>query len=321
MCDTPMFSIIVPLRMQARSLKKALSSALDQTDPDFELIVVDDASTDGGADLAQKYLGENPRCQVIRNSTRRGLWETRKTGIGAARGKYILFLDPREWLDSDVLARLGEAAETSGADLVQMGRRKYVSRVPVKHTPTRNYLTDTKITGEEFMALTSYLGYHTPISPYCGDKLYKRSLLIEATSHEFSGNWGEVQILNIHYLRAARSVMFLSYSGVNVPWADDYSNYRFSRLEDFKNVYYLKKLLGQDEELLKEELRGRLRYHVRQLLGELAWNPEAVIHFMRDELSDPIWVSVGEVSTIEDIVREENNYVKNSGVKNLLKKI
>lgn len=321
MAEEYLYSIIVPLRMQARNLKKALVSAMNQTEYDKELIVVDDASTDGGAELAHKLLGDDPGCKVIIHDEPKGLWETRKTGLKAARGKYVLFLDPREWLEPDALSKLGEVALNTGSDLVQMNRRKFAGRMHVKNELPNYYHLDEKITGEEFMSLTGFLGYNTPITPYCGDKLYLRTLLLEAVNHEFTGNWGEVQIMNIHYLRAARSMFLLSYSGVNVPWADDYSNYKYSRLQDFKNVYYLKKLLGQDEALLKEELRGRLRYHVRQLLGELAWTPESICHFMRHELDDPIWKSAGETESIEEIVKKENISVKNSGLKNLFKKL
>ena len=292
-----------------------------QTATDWELIVIDDASTDGGAKLAEKYCGNDPRCRILKNSVREGLWSTRKTGVLNANGDFILFLDPREWIEPETLWRLREIISESGADMIQMRRRKYANRMPLKNnTPQSDIVTGVKISGADYLALTKHIGYRTPVSPFCGDKLYRTGILREAIAHDFQGNWGEVQIMNIHYLRIARSVIFTNFAGVNVPWTDDYSNYRFSRLEDFKHIYSLKKLLGQNKEMLDLELRERLRYHIRQLLGELDWTPAAVRHFMHRELNDPIWNEAGETSSIENIIKEERNQLKNDGFKNFIKK-
>lgn len=320
MNNKPTVTVIMPLFMMEYRLKKAFSSLKNQTFQDFELIVVDDASPDASVAIACKLMEEFTDARLITHKSRAGLWEARKAGIMAANGKYILFLDPREWLDSDALQRLTESIGESGVDLIQMRRKRFVRRVAVKSENSATVDYNRKIDGEEFRILSSRIRINGEISPYCGDKLYRRQLLIEACSGDFNGNWGEVQILNINYLRHARSLMFIDYAGVNVPWSDDFSNYKFSRLNDFKNLYILKKILGEDLDMLKEELRRNLRYHIRQLLSELAWTPEAVARFMNDELNDPIWKEVGEFFNLEEIIAAEYSNIRNSTLKTVVTK-
>jgi len=318
---THTISVIMPLFMMEHRLKKAFSSLYNQTMSDFQLIVVDDASPDASADVAKKLMERIPDATLIKNQSRLGLWATRRKGILAASGKYALFLDPREWLESDAMERLLAAIETFPADIVQMRRKKFVGRVAVKSSRPGNILCNQIISGQEYRTLARQIRINGEISPFCGDKLYRTDFLREATVHDFSANWGEVQIMNIHYLRIARSLVFIDYAGINVPWRDDFSNYKFSRLNDFKKLYSLKKILGQDPVMLKSELRMQLRYHIRQLLSELSWTREAILHFMQDELSDPIWNEVGEVFSISEIVDEEINKLKSPSIKNIASKI
>jgi glycosyltransferase involved in cell wall biosynthesis len=93
----PAVSVVVPVYNRARTLARALSSILAQTFPDFELIVVDDGSTDDSAGVAEGF-GDS-RIRVLRHPENRGVAAARNTGIGAARGNYVAFLDSDdEWL-------------------------------------------------------------------------------------------------------------------------------------------------------------------------------------------------------------------------------
>jgi glycosyltransferase involved in cell wall biosynthesis len=89
-------SIIIPLYNKGHYICRALNSIFDQSFQNFEIIVVDDGSTDDCADLAMVY--NDPRLQMIRQ-TNAGPGAARNRGIGEAKGKYIAFLDADdEWL-------------------------------------------------------------------------------------------------------------------------------------------------------------------------------------------------------------------------------
>jgi glycosyltransferase involved in cell wall biosynthesis len=93
--DMPKVSIIIPLYNQSTYIGESIQSALDQTFRDFEVIVVDDGSTDGSSEVI-KGFGDHIRC--IRQENK-GLAGARNTGILAARGEFIALLDADdEWL-------------------------------------------------------------------------------------------------------------------------------------------------------------------------------------------------------------------------------
>ncbi len=83
------FSLIIPTYNRLPMLKEAVHSVLKQDFEDFELIVVDDGSTDGTAEEIEKFGG---RVRVLRSSENRGVSWARNRGITHARGKYIAFL-------------------------------------------------------------------------------------------------------------------------------------------------------------------------------------------------------------------------------------
>ena len=94
---TPLVSVVIPTHNRAKLVRRAISSVLGQTYDDFELIVVDDASSDD-TEKAVASLGDE-RIRYIRHETNRHASASRNTGIAHSRGKYIAFLDDDdEWL-------------------------------------------------------------------------------------------------------------------------------------------------------------------------------------------------------------------------------
>ncbi len=88
----PPFSVVMPLYNKARYVARSISSVLNQTFDDFELIIIDDASTDESVSEAMKF--DDPRIQFLfRNEPGAGGYAARNKGIKHARGKWICFLD------------------------------------------------------------------------------------------------------------------------------------------------------------------------------------------------------------------------------------
>lgn len=107
----PLVSVILPTFNRAHTLLRAVNSVLNQDYREIELIVVDDASSDGSADLLKGVA--DPRLRVIRHEKNKGVAGATNTGIRAARGEIIAFQDSDdEWLDgklSQQMARLAAA--------------------------------------------------------------------------------------------------------------------------------------------------------------------------------------------------------------------
>lgn len=88
----PAFSVVVPLYNTQAYIAEALDSVLAQTFADFEIVVVNDASTDNGPAIVEDYRSRDPRIRIVTQENR-GLAGARNTGIREARGRYIALLD------------------------------------------------------------------------------------------------------------------------------------------------------------------------------------------------------------------------------------
>lgn len=116
--NCPTFSVIVPVWNGARSIAQALDSVLAQTRPDWEAIVVDDASTDTTADMVRAYVRRDPRVRLIERVRNGGAASARNDGLAAATGEWLVVLDDDDWMAPDRLDRLHHAATSHGADLI-----------------------------------------------------------------------------------------------------------------------------------------------------------------------------------------------------------
>lgn len=108
-------SVVVPTHERVGALQKAIESVLSQTITDIEIIVVDDASTDDTEAVVSRY--DDPRIEYLRHDENRGGSAARNTGIDAAEGEFIAFLDDDdEWRPGKLAAQLDAydraAAET-----------------------------------------------------------------------------------------------------------------------------------------------------------------------------------------------------------------
>ena len=103
MNDTPLVSVILPTYNRAATLMRAVSSVLDQTYANLELIVVDDASNDNTVALLEAI--EDDRVQVILQAERGGGGAARNAGIAAASGTLIAFQDSDDFWEADKLSR------------------------------------------------------------------------------------------------------------------------------------------------------------------------------------------------------------------------
>ncbi len=118
----PLLSVVIPAYNRATIVPRAISSVLAQTYQDWELIVVDDGSKDR-TDLAVKAFGDS-RIRYLRHSQNRGQSAAQNTGIRAARGKYVAFLDSDdEWLPDKLAGDVKAFGATPGAGMAYSGKR------------------------------------------------------------------------------------------------------------------------------------------------------------------------------------------------------
>lgn len=97
----PLLSIIVPVYQAKKDIKKCIDSIRKQSFSDFELILVDDGSSDGSEKICDEYAEKDNRIKTI-HQTNRGVSSARNMGLEYARGAYIAFVDADDWIEPDL---------------------------------------------------------------------------------------------------------------------------------------------------------------------------------------------------------------------------
>lgn len=120
MTSTPWLSVVIPVFQAEHSISRSISSVTSQGIDGVEIICVEDGSPDKSADVIVKLQQTHPLLKLIRHSTNRGPGPARNTGIDAASGDYIVFLDSDDSLINGGVQQLQKAI-TESPDLVLVG--------------------------------------------------------------------------------------------------------------------------------------------------------------------------------------------------------
>ncbi len=113
----PFFSVIIPAYNCESTLSDTLNSVLIQTCKKFEIIIINDKSTDSTLDIAQKYATENDNITIINNKSNIGVAKSRNKGFEHARGQYISLLDSDDLWHKDKLQKQKDMIEKTNCDI------------------------------------------------------------------------------------------------------------------------------------------------------------------------------------------------------------
>lgn len=113
-------SIIMPAYNAQEFIAEAIESVLLQTYPEWELIIIDDGSSDKTLEIAQSFAGKESRIKLIAQ-TNQGVSVARNNGIQSAKGTYITFLDADDFYLPRFLQKMTSELESSNCDLIQCG--------------------------------------------------------------------------------------------------------------------------------------------------------------------------------------------------------
>lgn len=203
----PKTSIVVPVYNVEQYVEKCANSILAQTDPDFELLLVDDGSTDASGTICDRIAGKDARVRVI-HQPNAGLGGARNTGIEAANGEWLLFVDSDDWLEPEILQKARETGERTGADLVMFAFRS-VDELGKQIQVFREELPkDTALTVTEHREI--YL-----TAPCAWNKLYRAALFRESAVRYPPRVWYEDIRTTLKLFLAAKTAVFLDDIGYN----------------------------------------------------------------------------------------------------------
>lgn len=204
----PAVSIIVPVYNAESALRRCIESILRQSCADFELLLVDDGSSDRSGAICDEYAAQDGRIRVFHKENG-GVSAARNLALQEAQGKYLQFLDSDDWAAPDATLLLLRAAQEHEADLVISDFYRVVGeRVSVKGDIEEDSVLSRAEYAERMMA--------NPADFYYGvlwNKLYRRDLV---NAHHIRMDeeisWCEDFLFNLEYMRVARR-----FYALNVP--------------------------------------------------------------------------------------------------------
>ena len=231
----PLLSIIVPIYNVENYLAKCIESILAQTFQDFELLLINDGSTDNSEEICVFYKEVDKRILVL-NKTNGGVSSARNVGLCKAKGKYIAFVDPDDTIEPNMYEVLLHSAVTNNLDLVVC---------PIKTINSKNEVTSTSRVWREVNCVLDKNTIVNNIIPEilkgknyslisCVNKVYRRSLF---TSVDLKFNeektHSEDARLNLSIIKLVENLFF-----VDKPLYNYYRHERDSLTQKFRyNLY------------------------------------------------------------------------------------
>lgn len=171
----PLISLIIPVYNVEKYLERCLRSVLGQTYGNYEVILVDDGSTDGSGAMCDACAAADGRVRAF-HKPNGGLSDARNYGVRLARGELVSFIDSDDHVTADYLAYLYDLLERSGADVSCAALRKVLETdqpAPVEQ--------DAGDYNEEFLSAADALRRmcYANIGPSACAKLYKKEILLK----------------------------------------------------------------------------------------------------------------------------------------------
>jgi glycosyltransferase involved in cell wall biosynthesis len=198
----PMVSIIVPVYNAQDFLERCVDSILQQEYTNFELLLLDDGSTDRSPEICDRYAEADKRVRVIHKENS-GVSATRNLALDSAKGKYLQFVDSDDWIAADATRLFVQTAEEYACDMVICDFYRVVGE-RVSHKG------DIKAKG--VLSIEEFAGYmmEDPADFYYGvlwNKFYRNDIIKKHNLRmDNSISWCEDFMFNLEYLRYAEHV-------------------------------------------------------------------------------------------------------------------
>lgn len=227
-----MVSVIVPAYNCESCLERCVNSIRKQTYSDLEIILVNDGSTDRTGEMCDAFAAKDERIIVI-HTENQGPSRTRTTGMNAAAGKYIQFVDSDDWIEPDMTESLVEAIEKNSVQMAICG-----------YDVVRNVNGGLRIPGHNAKCPVGRMDIEIKeLYDYFLNALWNKLYIREQITADFPENisMGEDLIFNIDYLSHVQSVTVVDRALYHYICENQQSLSRKRKpgyLENQKNLFY-----------------------------------------------------------------------------------
>lgn len=152
-------SIVIPVYNSERHLVKCLNSIMNQnTHFSYEVICINDGSTDGSSDILKQFLSKNGDKMIVHHQENMGISKARNQGIVMARGKYIGFIDNDDTVSQDYVEKIMRVVKDTDADIVQTAfDLVYENGIRFKEKPIKKALLREGDSVERYLIVSGYV--------------------------------------------------------------------------------------------------------------------------------------------------------------------
>ena len=263
----PLLTVVIPVYNVEKYLKRCVESVLVQKWHNYDILLVDDGSTDSSPQICDDYAKVYDFISVIHKENG-GLSEARNTGILHAKGDYVYFPDSDDWLEPQTFKELAEGLESREFDIISFNREFVKGEEDA-------IVSDSLVT-QVFEGKDAFVQMlkHSYITGFANDKIYRKSLFTDNDIQFPIGKYYEDLGTNYKLFLSAKKVYATNQKyyhylidnpdSITQSWNEK----KFSDMFGFyKEVFYSESVRSQ---LNKEELQISQLYYVNGLVHILA---------------------------------------------------
>ena len=281
----PLLTVVIPVYNVEKYLKRCIDSILIQEWKNYDILLVDDGSTDNSPQICEDYAKAYDIISVIHKENG-GLSEARNTGISNAEGEYVYFLDSDDWIEPNTFSDLAEVIESDQYDIISFNPEFVKSEHDIIKSDSKR---TKRLTGKE--ALIDMFSYGF-ITGFATDKIYRKALFTKNTIQFPVGKYYEDLGTNYKLFLAAKKVYATNQKyyhylidnpdAITQSWNEKKLRDMF---EFYKEVFYSDFVRSQ---LNQEELHISQLYYVNGLTHILASLYKAKLHKHYSEIASEV---------------------------------
>jgi len=262
-------SIILPAYNATMTISETIESVINQTFLNWELIIIDDGSTDGTHEIVNKYMEKDKRIVLIRQKNK-GYRSVRNTGLELAKGKYISFIDSDDKMRPELLQNLLIAIEKYSAHLVVSGY--YV--VKKDSTIVEAYKYEEVSSNDPLNEIGSRFIGSLPdrkdsIMPAVWSNIYIRDIILKNNIRFITNNniVGEDLIFNLNYLKCINKGLVSSITGYEYTLSAESVTRKFERNKINQSLNTIKYLSSSFQTFFSNQIKFEKRLQMNFLLS------------------------------------------------------
>lgn len=296
-------SIIIPIYNASKHLRTCLESIRNQTFREFEVLLVDDGSTDPSLNTCKAYQEQDSRFQVISKKKNEGVEQARLDGLALAKGKYIFFVDADDWIENDhILATMHQKAEETQADYVEIGmqrvfnQRKWIKKK--RKSPITGFIQTPELFDTYYL---SFFGKNL-LSINIWGKLYRKSVIDLAKPQALGLSMGEDLAFNLQVFPYLKSIYILDTIGYNYRYGGITCQYNPHLYPDLRKLYLYKEEQIQKHQYtqaldaVRVEMTNVLYSDIMQHLFFHQRSEDEIKSRIKKQLEDPLWKKLPFIS-------------------------